>query len=89
MRFGLRTDKEQLSIIARAPFEVYYEGPADSLSATNRIGDFDILPGHADFFSVLEPGEIIIETGKEPVKFYASNGMVTVRNNEVMLFANI
>jgi F0F1-type ATP synthase epsilon subunit len=80
---------EKLNIIARAPFEVYYEGEANALSAENPVGEFDILPGHADFFSVLVPGEIIIETGGDPVKFQINNGMVTVRDNDVMLFVNM
>jgi F0F1-type ATP synthase epsilon subunit len=81
---------EKLQIIARAPFEVYYEGEADVLSAENPVGIFDILPGHADFFSVLVPCEVIIDSGTaEPVKFHINNGMITVRDNNVMLFVNM
>ena len=79
----------QLNVIARAPFNVYYEGPAESVSATNKVGQFDILPGHADFFSVLNPGEIIIETLTDTVTFDITNGIVTARDNEIMLFVNI
>lgn len=80
----------ELTVIARAPFHLYYEGPAQSVTATNKVGVFDILPGHADFFSVLKPGEIIIETGKdEPVSFTTTNGIITVRDNEVLLFVNM
>lgn len=84
------TDKP-LSVIARAPFTVYFEGEAQSVTALNRVGEFDILPGHADFFSVLSPCEVIIETGstKEPTKFEINNGIVTVRDNEVMMFVNM
>ena len=81
---------EKLTVIARAPFNIYYEGEADILSGTNRIGQFDVLPGHADFFSVLSPGEVTIETGNgEPITFQANNGIVTVRDNHVMLFVNM
>jgi F-type H+-transporting ATPase subunit epsilon len=78
-----------LTVIARAPFNVYYEGPAQSLTAVNKVGQFDILPGHADFFSMLRPGEIIIETASEPINFTISNGIIAVRDNEVMLFVNM
>lgn len=78
-----------LSVIARAPFEVYYEGEALSISAINRVGEFDILPGHADFFSVLIPGEVMIETSGEPVQFMINNGIITARDDEVMLFVNM
>ncbi len=79
----------QLNVVARAPFNVYFEGVAEAVTATNRIGKFDILPGHADFFSILKPGDIIIETASDTVNFYVKNGIVTVRDNEVMLFVNI
>ena len=79
-----------LDVVARAPFEVYYEGPAKVISAANRIGQFDILPGHADFFSILIPCEVIIDVpGKDPVKFTITTGMMTVRDDKVMLFANM
>lgn len=79
----------QLTVIARGPFHIYYEGPAESVTATNKVGLFDILPGHADFFSILNPGEIVIETASNPVVFNINNGIVAVRNNEVALFVNI
>lgn len=81
----------KLNVIARAPFKVYYEGEAESVTATNKVGRFDVLPGHADFFSVLKPGEIVIELteDKDPVTFMITNGIVTVRDDEVMLFVNM
>ena len=83
------TDKTTLNVIARAPFHIYYEGPAHTVSASNRVGQFDILPEHADFFSILEPGEVIIDTDTDPVTFTIHNGIVAVRDNEVMLFVNM
>lgn len=79
----------ELHVIARAPFELYYDGPASAVSALNRIGPFDILPGHADFFSMLRPSQITIEKEGDPVQIDAHNGIVTVRDNEVLLFVNI
>ena len=78
-----------LYVIARAPFELYYDGPASAVSGTNRIGPFDILPGHADMLSMLLPGQIIIEKAGEPVEIDARNGIITVRDNKVLLFVNI
>jgi F0F1-type ATP synthase epsilon subunit len=91
MKLGSKNDDvKELTVIARAPFEVYYEGAAQAVSAINRVGQFDILPGHADFFSVLSPGEVIIETGAaEPISFNITNGILAVRDNEVMLFVNM
>lgn len=87
----MKQQQAQLSVIARAPFNVYYEGPAEIVSGTNKVGRFDILPGHADFFSILSSDEIVIEpgNGKELVSFSVSNGIITVRDNEVLLFVNM
>ncbi len=80
----------ELHVIARAPFEVYYDGPASAVSALNRMGPFDILAGHADFFSMLRPSQITIEKAEgDPITIDAKNGILTVRNNEVLLFVNI
>jgi F0F1-type ATP synthase epsilon subunit len=78
-----------LSVNARAPFHVYYEGPAKLVSAVNQVGKFDILPGHADFFSVMTPGEVVIETETSSLNFAISNGIISVREDEVMLFVNM
>jgi F0F1-type ATP synthase epsilon subunit len=83
------TDTTQLTVIARAPFHVYYEGPARIVSAANRVGKFDVLPGHADFFSVMSPGEVIIETESDTINFAISGGIIGVRDDEVMLFVNM
>lgn len=83
------SNAEQLTVIARSPFHVYYEGVAVALTATNKVGTFDILPGHADMFSVLVPCEVVIETADEPVAFDISSGIITVRSDEVMLFVDV
>lgn len=80
-----------LSVIARAPFNVYYEGEATAVSATNKVGRFDILPGHADFFSILKSDDIVIDPGggADPISFPINNGIMTVRDNEVLLFVDM
>ena len=80
---------QSLEVIARAPFKIYYEGVAESVSATNNVGRFDILPGHADFFSIINEGEVSIGTDKEVITININNGIVSVKDNNVMLFLNI
>jgi F0F1-type ATP synthase epsilon subunit len=84
-----KSDPTQLTVIARAPFHIYYEGPARVVSAINKVGKFDVLPGHADFFSVISPGEVLIETESDTINFAISGGIIGVRDDEVMLFVNM
>jgi F0F1-type ATP synthase epsilon subunit len=79
----------RLQVIARAPFKIYYEGPAKAVSAVNKVGKFDVLPGHADFFSVMNAGEVSIDTEAEPIIFQITSGIITVRDDQVMLFVDI
>lgn len=82
-------EPSQLSVIARAPFNVYYEGVAEAVTAVNKVGKFDILPGHADFFSILNVCDVAIQTPSDVVTVPITNGIITVRDNEVMLFVNM
>lgn len=84
-----KPEAPQFTVIARAPFHIYYEGPAQAVTAKNKVGPFDILPGHADFFSVLSPCDVVITTDEDPVAFPITNGILTVRDDEVMLFVNM
>jgi F0F1-type ATP synthase epsilon subunit len=77
------------NVSARAPFHIYYEGAAKMVSGENQVGRFDILPGHADFFSVMTNGEVVIETDKDTINFQVSNGIISVHDSDVMLFVNI
>jgi len=86
---GRKDDDRYLSVVARSPFHIYFEGLARVVSAANKVGQFDVLPGHADFFSMLLPGEVIINTDGEPVVFTIRNGILTVRDDEVLLFCNM
>lgn len=85
----MAAENPTLHVIARAPFHVYYEGPAYRLSAKNKVGAFDILPGHADFFSMLIPCTVTIETETEELSFEIHSGMLTVKADEAMLFVNM
>jgi F0F1-type ATP synthase epsilon subunit len=80
---------QPLRVIARSPFSVHYEGTANGLSAQNPVGKFDILPGHADFFSMLVPCTVTVDTDDGPVEFEITSGIITVRDNSINLFVNM
>jgi F0F1-type ATP synthase epsilon subunit len=79
----------KLQVVARSPFRIYYEGEAQMVSSANKVGKFDVLPGHADFFSVMTPGDVTIETDSDTINFKITNGIITVYDNEAILFVNM
>ena len=72
-----------------SPTQTLYDGPALTVSAINKVGPFDILADHANFFSLLTEGNITINTGYQSLAFPIQHGIVKVKNNEVTLFIDI
>jgi F0F1-type ATP synthase epsilon subunit len=72
-----------------SPYQTYYEGEAVSLSAQNRTGPFDILPGHINFFSLLTGGMIVLNTGFQRLEFQVARGILRVTHDNVTLFADV
>lgn len=72
-----------------SPYQTYYQGEAISLSAANRTGPFDILPGHINFFSLLTGGTVVVNTGFQQLEFQIGRGVVRVNRDDVTLFADV
>ena len=82
-------NQKRFKIKIFSPYQTYYEGEAVSLSATNRTGNFDILPGHINFFSLLTGGAVVVNTGFQQLEFKLGRGVVRVSRDKVTLFADI
>ena len=52
-------------------------------------GPFDILFEHANFFSLLVPCEVKVNTGFEAITIKIDGGILHVRDNQLTLFANV
>jgi F0F1-type ATP synthase epsilon subunit len=80
---------DHLGVKVFSPYQVYYEGPAQSVSGVNDTGPFDILLNHANFFSLLVPCRVIVNTGFERFAFPINRGILKVRANQVRLFVDV
>lgn len=76
----------QLKVKVISPSHTFYEGPALAVSANNKVGPFDILGGHANFFSLLTEGDIVVHTPSQQLRFPTNHGIVKVTKNVVTLF---
>lgn len=79
----------QLEVKLYSQFNTYFEGGAESVSGANEAGPFDILPGHANFFTLLLPGEVKIASQGETYRYTVSRGIVQVSGNQVQVFVDI
>ena len=83
------SDKPTVAVKVYAPFQVYYEGDAYSISAVNGVGPFDILPGHHNFLCKVVPCNLIIQTpeGQKVVKI--SRAIMHVKADRVVVFVDV
>ena len=72
-----------------SPFRVYYDGEAESISAINLTGPFDILPGHKNFMTLLIAGEIVVRSKRGAEKLKIERGVMHVRKNKVEVFLDV
>lgn len=81
--------KAKLLVRVLAPTKKIYDGPAVSVTASNKVGQFDVLVDHANFFSLLVESQVVVNTGSQNLTFPISEGLIKVKSNTVTLFVDI
>lgn len=86
-----KKEKEEfLSVRISNPAAVLWIGEADSISSYNTQGDFDILPHHANFITIVQNRPIIIQVrGGEKREFNFESAIIYTHRDSVEIFANI
>jgi F0F1-type ATP synthase epsilon subunit len=73
-----------------SPKEIIYNGQAASVSSVNSTGSFDVLPGHANFITILENAPIRIKRpGKEDLTYKFPLAIMYTRENLVDIYTDI
>ncbi len=82
-------DGKRMHVKIYAPFKTYYDGDAQSISAVNETGAFDILPHHHNFMTLLSACDIIVRTGKNDEKIPINRGIMHVKKDKVIVFLDV
>lgn len=82
--------KPRMAVKVYAPFQVYFEGDAFSVSAINATGPFDILPNHHNFLCMLTPCDLLVtpvEGDSKTIKIHRA--LMHVKANRVVVFMDV
>ena len=82
--------KPIMAVKVYAPFQVYFEGEAYSVSAVNGTGPFDILPRHHNFLCMLVPCQLVVEPvsgNQKTIKIHRA--LMHVRADKVVVFMDV
>lgn len=82
-------DNKSMHVKVHAPYKVYYDGPAQSISAVNDTGPFDVLGKHHNFMSILGECDLVVRNGEEEEKISIQRGILHVKQNEVIVFLDV
>jgi F0F1-type ATP synthase epsilon subunit len=83
-------DLPTMNVKIYAPFRTYFEGLAESLSAANKTGPFDVLPHHKNFMTLLVPCTVTVRaSGKPDFSLDVSRAVMHVKTDQVTVFLDI
>ena len=81
---------EYINVTVVSPQEVLFSGQAKSVSSKNSAGNFDILPQHAHFITIVENHPIIVRTvDKKNLTFKFPLAIIYNFENNVKVFAQL
>lgn len=83
------TDSKNMQVKVYSPFKVYYNDLAESISAENDTGSFDILPKHHNFMTLLNSGEVVVKNNNKDFRFNIDKGIMHVKADEVIVFLDV
>jgi F0F1-type ATP synthase epsilon subunit len=83
------SDSKHMYVKVYAPFKVYYDDQAISITAVNDTGPFDILTGHHNFMTLLNPCDVIVRTDRGEEKIPIQRGVMHVKADQVIVFLDV
>lgn len=72
-----------------SPFQTYFDDAAQSISAVNETGSFDILPKHHNFITLLSAGEVTVRTAHDKRSIKINRGLMHVKADNVVVFLDV
>jgi F0F1-type ATP synthase epsilon subunit len=78
--------KPTFTLIIRTRQDVVYDSEVEAVTSTNAAGNFDVLPGHAFFISLIQRFIEIHETAGRVKKYDIDEGIIYVQEAKVSIY---
>jgi len=83
------TKLKTLRVKVFSPYKIYYDEQAESVSAVNLSGPFDILAGHHNFICLLVGCQLAIRNGDDVTRIKINGGLMHVRKDMAVVFLDV
>ncbi len=77
--------RNKLHVEIVTPYEIFYEGEADSLILPAIDGEIGILPGHSPIVIALNPGELRLTLDEQVVYASVSDGFAQIEIDDAIV----
>lgn len=87
------TTSEKISdhfpLIVRSRQKTLFQGEVKSISSTNDKGNFDVLPGHANFITLIKKAITLVPTNGEKQQIDVNNGVLRIFKNTASIYIEV
>lgn len=86
MDLPLQNTKPALNVHMSSPDKIMFEGVVEAVTTVNEKGEFDLLPLHENFISLIKTKAIIhYKIGKEKKEYQMPSGVLKIQRNRVYI----
>ena len=84
-------EKQNLTLVVyiRSRNKSFYKGPIRSLTALNDTGEFDVLPQHANFITLIKDYIILDKDYETEQKFDIESGVLSVLGENINAYIGV
>jgi F0F1-type ATP synthase epsilon subunit len=81
--------EQTLQVEVRSRQGLIFQGELYAVTSYNSAGEFDVLPTHANFVSMISKKVILRKPGGQTDELLIDNGIMMVEDNQVKVFIGI
>jgi F0F1-type ATP synthase epsilon subunit len=85
----MATLNNKLNVEVRGRQGIVFSGDLIAVTGFNTVGVFDVLPGHANFISMITNKVILHKEDLGIDEINLDNGVIVVEDNEVKIFLGV
>ena len=75
-----------IMLSVRNRYRQVFEGTVKAVSSFNQKGPFDVLPGHANFISLIQDSLVIHKNDRERLRLAFQTGVLKASENRVFIY---
>lgn len=78
--------KGKMNLTVKSAVKVIYQGEVAAVSFTNRLGPFDVLPGHKNLIALVQDQMTLYLDSQQQMQLAVSKGVVKVEGNNIIVY---